>query len=153
MSTNNKPKTCGDCGTIEGDVHEYGCDMERCPFCGEQLIACDCCYTALMLIDKSQHDESTCYLPPEIYRDGLTEDQRYAWFVLLETKGRIPWISYPNTCCRCGKLWPDMFKVSNPEWNRYIEPHMRREMLCQECYDWIKQRVDDAESKRKENEG
>jgi hypothetical protein len=33
-----KRKTCGDCGTKEGQLHILGCDMERCPFCGNQLI-------------------------------------------------------------------------------------------------------------------
>src|SRR5258708_5623013 len=33
-----KRKNCGDCGTKEGQLHILGCDMEGCPFCGNQLI-------------------------------------------------------------------------------------------------------------------
>ena len=33
---------CHDCGVQEGQLHEPGCDMERCPICGRQLITCDC---------------------------------------------------------------------------------------------------------------
>lgn len=33
---------CSDCGALYGHVHHYGCDAERCPFCGHQLIFCDC---------------------------------------------------------------------------------------------------------------
>lgn len=35
---------CHDCGikNVKGNVHHYGCDMERCPKCGKQLISCDC---------------------------------------------------------------------------------------------------------------
>lgn len=35
---------CHDCG-IKNDgksFHHYGCDMERCPVCGSQIISCDC---------------------------------------------------------------------------------------------------------------
>jgi hypothetical protein len=33
---------CGDCGVVAGGIHHFGCDMEQCPRCGEQLIGCDC---------------------------------------------------------------------------------------------------------------
>ena len=39
-----KRERCGDCHALEGEYHELGCDLERCPFCGGQLISCDCCY-------------------------------------------------------------------------------------------------------------
>jgi len=35
---------CHDCGIVnkEGNFHHFGCDIERCPKCGGQLISCDC---------------------------------------------------------------------------------------------------------------
>ncbi len=38
------PKTdcCHDCNALYGDPHHWGCDAERCPACGRQMISCDC---------------------------------------------------------------------------------------------------------------
>ena len=35
---------CHDCGIANhwGNVHHFGCDVERCPRCDGQLISCDC---------------------------------------------------------------------------------------------------------------
>ena len=35
---------CHDCAIENkpGNIHHFGCDMGRCPKCGEQLIGCDC---------------------------------------------------------------------------------------------------------------
>ena len=33
---------CHDCGALMGHYHHWGCDCERCPTCGLQLIGCDC---------------------------------------------------------------------------------------------------------------
>jgi len=37
-------KYCGDCLAKEGELHEIGCDMERCIKCGNQKIQCSCGY-------------------------------------------------------------------------------------------------------------
>jgi len=39
-----KRKRCGDCGVEEGELHQLGCDLERCPICEGQFISCDCNY-------------------------------------------------------------------------------------------------------------
>lgn len=33
---------CHDCKTPKGGYHHPGCDVERCPKCGGQIISCDC---------------------------------------------------------------------------------------------------------------
>jgi len=37
-------KRCHDCGIENkpGNIHHFGCDMERCPACEGQMISCDC---------------------------------------------------------------------------------------------------------------
>jgi ferredoxin len=100
-------KHCGDCGCIEGELHEIGCDMERCPVCGNQLISCD-----------------------------------HISDVFDQNIPRVPWILYPIICARCGKLWPDLFMVPDEEWNHYIPIRERDEVICKECYEFIKTAID-----------
>jgi len=33
---------CHDCAALKGQLHGFGCDVERCPACDGQLINCDC---------------------------------------------------------------------------------------------------------------
>lgn len=171
----NRPRTCHDCGTIEGHLHERGCDMERCPFCGTQLISCGCAnkhfYPAydvssdpigrMPTEEESAHARgcringcfacavlfasgATAGLPVRVYYDGLSAEQEDEWDAILAAKGRVPWIIYPNMCCRCGELWPALFMVPDEEWDRYVEPAMRGYMLCKACWTWIKARIDGA---------
>ena len=37
---------CGNCGVLEGEFHEEGCDQERCSKCGKQVLAWGRCQDA-----------------------------------------------------------------------------------------------------------
>jgi hypothetical protein len=139
---------CHDCGAIEGQLHQRGCDMERCPFCGGQLISCDCAYENLGLRDLSRYTTATAYLPPHIYQQGLSAAQQAKWEARLRRKGRVPFIVYPVLCAKCGTLWPEFFRVPDAEWERYIQMDMRDAVLCRPCFEYIKQVIDAAATQR-----
>lgn len=137
MMDERKEITCRDCGAKEGQLHQLGCDMEKCPFCGNQLISCDCLYEKLGLCDHEKYTNETAFLPPEIYSNGPDEAQWDQFEKMLNEKGRFPYIRYPVLCSLCGDLWPDLFHVPKDEWERYIEPRMQRTVICRPCYDYI----------------
>ena len=43
---------CFDCGAPLNTYHHEGCDIERCPICGEQYISCECDFEELFIDDK-----------------------------------------------------------------------------------------------------
>lgn len=135
---------CHDCGCKEGQFHQPGCDMERCPFCGRQLITCKCCYEKLGLVDFKKHNEVTLGLPKEVYENGLNDEQSEQWDQILRKKGLVPYIVYPVMCVRCGTLLPDFFNVPDEEWEKYIRIDERKSVLCRPCYDLIKKMIDGA---------
>jgi hypothetical protein len=156
--------TCGDCGAREGDIHNDGCDVERCAFCDGQLISCDCALrhfypemrslTAIWLENEARRaagDEPIADptwvrmgIPEDVYRNGLLPSQEAEWQRIATEKGFVPFIEYPLMCGRCGTLWPDFFMVPDEEWQHYIEIGMRDEIICRPCYDFIKTVIGDG---------
>jgi len=135
-----RPKTCHDCGCEEGAIHEYGCDMETCPFCGGQLASCRCVYEHL----GYTYDLLDAYhgLGEKVFNEGVSQAEVEKFLCILDAKGRIPYIIYPVICQKCGRLSPALFKVPDEEWAKYIEPEMRSTVICQQCYDAIKEHID-----------
>lgn len=136
---------CHDCGALEGELHGFGCDMERCPFCGGQLISCSCRYKQLGLYDPQKYGPHTYHTPLRVYNNGLSEEEEEKWQRILSVHGRVPWIKYPTICAKCGMVDPPLFSVPDEEWEKYVEPGKRRRVLCQECYDFIKHVIDQAQ--------
>jgi hypothetical protein len=128
--------TCHDCGCKEGELHKFfpNCDMEICPFCGGQFLGCECYYKEIG-IRKNQKT--------------FTVAQEKKFKALLKLKGgRIRYIQSVGVCARCGVLWPEMFTVPDEEWNKYMDPWRRGQLLCWECYDEIRVLID-GKGKRK----
>jgi hypothetical protein len=64
-------KNCPDCGAASGFPHVRGCDVERCPKCGGQLISCDC---------------QAFGAPPVIWTGewpGVAECREFGWYCKL----------------------------------------------------------------------
>jgi len=147
--TTEEAARCHDCGCLEGELHQRGCDMERCPWCGGQLITCDCRYKLLgYRIFRIPNEHPTSGLPKSVYEHGLPADQAEEFERMLARKGRIPYIRWPVLCAYCGQLWPEFFGVPDADWNHSIEPAMRDKVVCLACYKRIKRLVDGAQAQQ-----
>lgn len=64
---------CPACHAESGEYHELGCPVELCPWCGGQLIHCDCRYEQLGL-------------------DAISTEEELSQFeAILNDRGRIPY--------------------------------------------------------------
>jgi len=109
MGENWRAKRCHDCGCGHDEIHELGCDMERCPYCLGQLISCDCAYELLGLVDHDEYPD-TGGLPPKIYRGGLSSEQGEKWLQLINVRGRIPYQS------------PGQPGIADNVWSEFVHP-------------------------------
>ncbi|MEO6786318.1 MAG: ankyrin repeat domain-containing protein [Chthoniobacteraceae bacterium] len=85
-------ETCPDCGVQSGELHDLFCTKETCPFCGGQLITCDCKRSILKLSEDERRtldeyiDDS---IPP-------VSDIMQRWREALASKGRVPFEAFPD---------------------------------------------------------
>jgi hypothetical protein len=78
---NTRGDRCPDCGAKAGEFHRPGCDIEQCPYCGQQLISCDCRRTP-PLDDR---------MPWTGAWPGVAECRELGWFArLVPGKGWVP---------------------------------------------------------------
>jgi ankyrin repeat protein len=82
--------TC--CAVRNGELHELFCTKERCPFCGTQLITCDCIRSALNLSDDER------LILDEYIDDSVPplSDIMQRWKDALVRKGRVPFKAFPD---------------------------------------------------------
>lgn len=136
------PPEC-ECGVIEGRLHDFGCRWEYCPFCEVQFAEnCDCPYDVLGIRSRI-HPPQFEHLPQEVYEQGLSPAHKEKWLELCNAKGRIPFLSSPQLCARCGVRWPELFMVQDRVWNYYTNPALRNEVLCKECFENIMKAIDE----------
>ena len=86
-------ETCHDCEIEVGKIHDYGCDVEECPFCHGQLASCDCIYDMLGLRNYEKYGTEFEGLSKKVYEEGLTAEQNEKFLEMLKKKGRIPYKS------------------------------------------------------------
>jgi hypothetical protein len=104
----NTLRNCGDCGAEPGKLHKPGCDVERCPKCGGQIIACNCIYEVCGMDPDTLEDEH-----PDIYENGPTDEMYDKWDAEWGAR-RLPWTGvWPGVVeCREYGFWclwgPDM---------------------------------------------
>jgi hypothetical protein len=107
--------TCHDCGARPGQYHQLGCDVERCPRCGGQLLQCLMCGCV-----ESDPDEP--WPPPLDDREvwtgewpGKQECREFGWYV-KEAPGE-----QASVPCRTDDLEPreDLNRLrKESEWDR-----------------------------------
>ena len=67
--------TCGDCGCHVGEQHLDGCDIERCPRCGGQMLSCNC-GTKYLISEEDMKDLPQIIEEQKIVNKRLEETEK-----------------------------------------------------------------------------
>lgn len=104
---------CHDCGVKEGQIHKFGCDMERCPCCGKQLISCDC-FEDITLIPLSGRVPYIAYpdmcgrcgeLWPDMF---MVPDEEWEKYIQINQRGKV-------LCKPCYNTIKKLIDVTTPK--------------------------------------
>ncbi len=105
-------RVCPDCGAEPGELHDPGCDVERCQRCGHQAICCPCIYE-VNGINAATLEQTH----PKVYTDGPTEEMLEKFESAWGEK-RLVWTGeWPGVSeCREFGLWCRMVS-GYPGWH------------------------------------
>ena len=97
---------CGDCGAKPGHYHHPGCDCERCPVCGGQLISCGCDDRANLYFVQLRADQDDKRTTREkvasniktiFFIDSQQKDKKDLWFRFIRVPVGARWAIYQIT--------------------------------------------------------
>lgn len=109
--------TCPKCGVAPDQLHAFGCDVERCPYCGGQLFSCLCPAS-----DNGVPDDDRMAWTGEW--PGVAECREFGWYAKrVEGKG---WVR-----CQAGEpdACEDLNRLYDPQearWDRKKKRFVRR---------------------------
>jgi len=94
-------KKCPDCGVEPGQIHQGGCDVERCSACKGQRLSCECAGHDPIL---SKWDGAW---------PGTAECERRGWYARENTNPRNPAYGYWAPCAKGAPgAIPDMNRLA-----------------------------------------
>jgi hypothetical protein len=93
--------TCPGCRVATGETHKPGCDVERCPFCGRQMLQDKCCYRHFGIEPRDMERTH-----PDMHQHGLPDDMAAIWEDHLRPH-LLPWDgTWPGVKeCRDYNIW------------------------------------------------
>jgi len=132
MDTN----ACVDCLALEGQIHRWGCDIEECPFCGDQLMFCNC-VNNLMDIVLNRADANVVNLFTATERERWVEligDLRFQWEEVLDSPYDIMdmYFDSPPDWCNTYEQFEEFKKISQTFMDTDEALDYKWEELCNE---------------------
>ena len=109
--------TCVECSAKIGQIHnKWCCDIESCPFCGGQLMTCDCVNNLMdIVLNRVDADTVDCFTPSEKKRwIDLIGDLRFRWQEVLDSpyETQDMYFDSPPEWCTTYEQFEDFKKIS-----------------------------------------